>query len=142
MKMTNKRSSHHLVKVFVWNENTRVSSYESIKENNTIKDILNKLQINNINIFSFLGHEKIPFKLKSCNLDEKIIDLFFYLNSSYENKYKFWNKQTFTEYSIHLFNYNPINSINDETNIWNQLKTKFNIKGLDGNRFWTQIQIT
>jgi hypothetical protein len=82
------------------------------------------------------------YKLKPCDyLDEKIVNLFF-SNTLFKDINKFLSEQPFTEYSIHIFNYYHINSINDDSSIWKKLKTKFEIKGLDGYKYWTQINIS
>ena len=86
-KKTSKIFSDHLVKIFVWNEEKKKSSYESIKISYSIKHILTKLNINDENIFLYLGHEKFPFKLKSCNLDIPIVKIFFDvgIDTTYKN---------------------------------------------------------
>ena len=127
-KKTSKIFSDHLVKIFVCNEEKKKSSYESIKISYSIKHILTKLNINDENIFLYLGHEKFPFKLKSCNLDIPIVKIFFdvgidttYKNNkgidiTYKNYEEFWIHQPFTKYSIHIFNYDYLNTMNLTSN--------------------------
>ena len=129
-KKTSKIFSDHLVKIFVWNEEKKKSSYESIKISYSIRYILTKLKlnINDENIFIYFGHEKFPFKLKPCDLDIPIVKIFFDegidttyknnkgINTTYKNDEEFWIHQPFTKYSIHIFNYDYLNTMNLTSN--------------------------
>jgi hypothetical protein len=141
--MPNKIISYRLVNLIKWTHDSKTFSYEMININDTIRILLNKQNINHKNIFVYLGNVHKPYKLKLCNyLDEKIVNLFFHLNNTlFKDINYFLKEKLFTEYSIHIFNYNHINLINDNSSIWEQLKIKFKIKGLDGNKYWTQINI-
>lgn len=139
--MPNKIVPHRLVNVIKWTHDSKSSSYEIINIDYTIRILLNEQKINYKNIFVYFGDANKPYKLKACNLDEKIVNLFFSNNILYKDINKFLKEQPFTEYSIHIFNYDHINLINIESTIWKQLKAKFKIKGLDGNKYWTQINI-
>ena len=116
----------------------------------TIETFLNNLKINNLEkLFIYLGNRNKPFKLfklKNSNLNIKIVDLFLSNNTSFKNKDLFLKEHTFIEYSIHIFNYDHINSINTDNkpSIWEQLKEKFvkyTKEGFDKKIFWTQIKI-
>ena len=140
--MRNKIVPHRLVNIIRWTYDLKSFSYEMINIDDTIRILLNKQNINYKNILVYFGDANKPYKLKPCNLDEKIVNLFFSNNTSFKDINKFLKEQPFTEYSIHIFNYNHINSINDDFSIWEKLKTQFKIKGLDGNKYWTQINIS
>jgi hypothetical protein len=140
--MPRKIVSHRLVNLIRWTYDSKSSSYEMINIDDTIRILLNKKEINYKNILVYFGDANKPYKLKPCNyLDEKIVNLFC-SNTSFKDINKFLSEQPFTEYSIHIFNYYHINSINDDSSIWEKLKTKFEIKGLDGYKYWTQINIS
>lgn len=140
--MPNKIVSYRLVNLIKWTHDSKTFSYEMININDTIRILLNKQNINYKNIFVYLGNVNKPYKLKVCNyLDEKIVNILFNNNILFKDINKFLKEQPFTEYSIHIFNYNNINSITDDLSIWKQLKIKYKIKGLDGNKYWTQINI-
>jgi hypothetical protein len=144
MKMPRKniKPSHRLVNVIKWDYRSRKCSFEMLTTEDTIETFLNNLKINNLEkLFIYLGNRNKPFKLfklKGSNLNIKIVDLFF-SNTSFKNKDLFLQEHKFTDYSIHIFNYDHINSIttDDKSSIWEQLKKKF--KGLDKKIFWTQI---
>jgi len=142
MKMP-KNYTHRLVNVIKWEYELRKCSFEMLTTEDTFNTFLNNLKINNLNgLFIYLGNRNKPFKLfklKNSNLNIKIVDLFLSNNTSFKNKDLFLKEHTFIEYSIHIFNYDHINSINTDNklSIWEQLKKKF--EGLDKKIFWTQI---
>lgn len=140
--MPSKIVSYRLVNLINWTYDSKTSSYEMINMDDTIRILLNKQNINYKNIFVYFGDADKPYKLKLCNiLDEKIINLFFSNNTLFKDINHFLREQPFTKYSLHIFNYNHVNLITDNTSIWEQLKIQFKIKGLDGNKYWTQINI-
>ena len=140
--MPSKIVSYRLVNLINWTYDSKTSSYEMINMDDTIKILLNKQNINYKNIFVYFGDADKPYKLKLCNiLDEKIVNLFFSNNTLFKDINHFLREQPFTKYSVHIFNYNHVNLITDNLSIWEQLKIQFKIKGLDGNKYWTQINI-
>ena len=140
--MSCQKVAHRLVNVIKWTHDSKIFSYEMINTNDTIKILLNKLKINYKNILVYFGYANKPYKLKLCNyLDENIVDLFFSNNILFKDKNIFLKEHPFTDYSIHIFNYDHINLITDKTSIWEKLKINYKIKGLNGNKHWTQINI-
>ena len=140
--MPSKIVSYRLVNLINWTYDSKTSSYEMINMDDTIKILLNKQNINYKNIFVYFGDADKPYKLKLCNiLDEKIVNLFFSNNTLFKDINHFLREHPFTKYSLHIFNYNHVNLITDNLSIWEQLKIQFKIKGLDGNKYWTQINI-
>lgn len=140
--MPSKIVSYRLVNLIKWTYDSKTSSYEMINMDDTIRILLNKQNINYKNIFVYFGDADKPYKLKLCNiLDEKIVNLFFSNNTLFKDINHFLREQPFTKYSVHIFNYNHVNLITDNLSIWEQLKIQFKIKGLDGNKYWTQIKI-
>jgi hypothetical protein len=142
--MTKTISSHHLINVIIWELESKSSSFESIKINYTINDILKILNKNNI-CESYIGYNWKPYELKPCVLNEKIVNLFF-PKTLFKNVEEFWNHQQFSNYSIHLFNYNHSNntipfSITDKCSTWYKLKAQFNIEKSGNNIKWSGMRI-
>ena len=150
MKITSEtikeKYTHRLIHTILWTYESRTSSYEMITTKDTIETFLNNQKINYENTYIYLGdvnrHFKL-FKLETSDLNIKIVDLLFSNNKTFKNKDLFLSEQKFTDYSIHIFNYDHINSItdNDNPSIWIKLKEKFKIKNVDRNKHWTQIKI-
>ena len=136
--------THHLINIIIWEVESKTSLFQSIKINDTINDILKILNKNNI-CESYIGYNWRPYELKPCDLNEKIVNLFFH-KTLFKNIDDFWNHQRFTDYSIHLFNYNHSNNtipitITDESSTWYKLKAQFNIERLGNNEKWTRMKI-
>jgi len=114
--MTSKIKSHHLCLINFCTKDKKKSSSVMIQIDNTITDILQKLNINikDKKIFSYFENQDFPSKLKPCNLDVPIVKIFFDKGviTRYKNEEEFWLYQQFAKYSIHIFNYDYLNTTN------------------------------